>query len=121
MMMVWVTCAGSAGAMARFVVDGAIRSRHTSAFPWATVLINVTGSFLLGLLTGLALYHGLPNAILLIVGVGFCGAYTTFSTASFETVRLFQQQRYAAGAANAIGTALVALLAGGVGLALAGM
>jgi len=88
MMVVWVACAGSLGAVARFVVDGAIRHRRNTEFPWATVMINVTGSLILGFLVGVVLFHGAPREIQVIAGVGFCGGYTTFSTASMETIRL---------------------------------
>ena len=53
-----------------------------------TSVINVTGSFVLGVLTGLSLYHAFPADAKLVLGTGFCGAYTTFSTFTFETVRL---------------------------------
>lgn len=79
----------------------------------------MTGSLLLGFVTGLILFHGVPREIQLIVGVGFCGGYTTFSTASFETARLIQHQQYAAGLANAVGALLLTIVAGGAGLALA--
>ena len=121
MTLLWIAWAGSAGAIARFVLDGAIRRRRATEFPWATVLINVAGSLILGVITGLALFHDAPQQVLLIVGVGFCGGFTTFSTASFETGRLIQRKRYAAGAANMVGTALAAVAAGGIGLALAWM
>ncbi|BAH55677.1 MULTISPECIES: fluoride efflux transporter CrcB [Rhodococcus] len=121
MMVWWIACAGSVGAIARFVVDGAIKHRRSVEFPWATAAINVTGSLLLGFVVGLVLFHGVPREVQLIVGVGFCGGYTTFSTASFETVRLIHRGRYAAGVTNAVGTLLVTVAAGAAGLALAGI
>ncbi|PKV76680.1 CrcB protein [Nocardia fluminea] len=119
-MVLWVALAGSAGAVARFVLDGVIRSRCSSEFPWATVVINATGSLLLGVLAGLVLFRGSPGSVQAIVGIGFCGGYTTFSTASFEAVRLIQRQRYRAAAANAFGTLALTVLAGAAGLAVAG-
>jgi fluoride exporter len=119
MMVVWVACAGSLGAVARFVIDGAIRHRRNTEFPWATVLINVTGSFLLGVIVGIVLFHGASREIQLIVGVGFCGGYTTFSTASVETIRLIQRRRYWAGLCNAIGTLLITVAAAAAGMAIA--
>jgi CrcB protein len=83
--------AGACGAVARFLVDGAVTSRRTTTFPWATFGINVTGSFVLGLLAGAFADPG--SWWRLVVGVGFCGGYTTFSTASMETVRLVQRAR----------------------------
>ena len=73
MIAVWVALAGSAGAVMRFVVDSALRARSGSSLPWPTVLINVTGSLLLGILAGAVLFHDAPTAMLTIAGVGFCG------------------------------------------------
>ena len=70
MMVLWIACTGSAGAVARFVVDGAMCHRRNAEFPWATVFINVSGSVLLGFTVGLVLFHGAPREIQLIVGVG---------------------------------------------------
>ncbi|WP_375483726.1 fluoride efflux transporter CrcB [uncultured Jatrophihabitans sp.] len=116
MIAVWIALAGGAGALARFVLDGAVRARLASDFPWATVLINVTGSFALGVLTGLVLFHGRPDDLRLILGTGFCGGYTTFSTASVETVRLAQRGAVVAALGNALGTLVLAVGAGALGL-----
>jgi CrcB protein len=83
-------------------------------------VINVTGSFLLGLVTGLVLAHGLPAEWRAILGTGFLGGYTTFSTASYETVRLAQQRRYRAALFNGVGMLVLALAAAGLGLWLGG-
>ena len=91
MILALTLIAGASGALARFVLDASIKKRRQTAFPWATVLINVTGSMLLGILAGLVLFHCQPTAWQTVIGTGFCGGYTTFSTASFETVRLVQQ------------------------------
>jgi CrcB protein len=115
----WVALAGSAGALARFGLDGGIRRRWPTTFPWATLVVNVTGSLLLGLVTGLVLFRGEPDALRTIVGTGFCGGYTTFSTASVETVRLLQTGRRRQAATNAVSSLLLTVLAGGAGLALA--
>lgn len=113
---VWVTLAGSAGAVTRFLVDGAIRARWPHRWPWATFWINVSGSALLGLLTGLVMFAGVPEVTRVIVGVGFCGGYTTFGTASFETARLLQQDRRWPAVAYAAGSLLAATVAAGLGL-----
>jgi fluoride exporter len=118
LLTLWVALAGSAGALARFVVDGAVKGRWATVFPVGTLLINISGSLLLGLLTGLALFHGEPGAVRTIAGTGFCGGYTTFSTASFETVRLLQQGHRGRAGANAVGTLLLTVLAGAAGLLL---
>ncbi|MEV0355735.1 fluoride efflux transporter CrcB [Nocardia sp. NPDC050697] len=117
MTALWVALAGSAGAMARYTVDAAIKRRWTPQFPVATLVVNVTGSLLLGLLTGLVLYRHATPQLQLVLGVGFCGGYTTFSTASFETVRLIQEQRYRAAFGYALGGLAVTLLAATAGLA----
>jgi len=111
--------AGALGAPLRYLVDIAITERTKGTFPWATFAINVTGSFLLGLLTGLGLHHGLPKTARVVLGTGFCGAYTTFSTFTYETVRLLEEGDPLAAAKNATGTLLVAALAGAAGLAAA--
>jgi len=114
---VLVAVAGGVGAVLRFVLDGAVRQAVGGRWPWGTALINVTGSFLLGLLTGLA-GHGLPPELLLVLGTGLLGGYTTFSTASVETVRLLQQRRFAASLASGLGVLALTVVAALLGLAL---
>lgn len=119
-MTVWLALAvaagGGLGAVARLILDGVVRSATRVNFPLGTTVINVTGSFLLGLITGLAIAHGLPPAWRSILGTGFLGGYTTFSTASYETIRLAQQRRYRAALFNGAGMMLLALAAAGLGL-----
>lgn len=98
-----VAAAGGVGAALRFVVDGVVRARIRSSYPVGVTIINVTGSFLLGLLTGLALARLVSDEWLLVLGTGLLGGYTTFSTASFETVRLLQLRRPGAALANGLG------------------
>jgi CrcB protein len=117
--LVGVGFAGSLGAVARFVIDGAIRARVDTRVPVGTVAINLSGSLLLGVLTGLVMFHAAPSTLTLLAGTGFCGGYTTFSTATFETVRLFQQGHLRAAVLNGAGTAAGALAAAAVGLGLA--
>lgn len=119
MTVVAILIAGACGAVARFVIDGAIKQRRSTVFPWATLVINVTGSLLLGVLAGLVIYHAAPTDLQAIVGTGFCGGYTTFSTASVETVRLAQRRRRALAVSNAIGSVVGATAACAIGLAVA--
>jgi CrcB protein len=111
-----VIAAGGLGAVSRFVVDGAIRSRSGSSYPLGTLVINLSGSLVMGLLTGLTIAHLLPDTVRLVVGTGFLGGYTTFSTASFETVRLVQQRRVPAALLYGLGTALATTAVAGLGL-----
>jgi CrcB protein len=115
-----ICVAGGVGAALRFVVDGLIRGRLTIAFPLATVVINVTGSFGLGLITGLGSHAGLPHDWVLILGGGVMGGYTTFSTASVETVRLIEQRRWGSALLNGVGMLVLSVAASALGLALTG-
>lgn len=105
---------GAAGAVTRFLVDSEVKRRWSTPFPWATFGINVTGSALLGVLAGAVLFHNQASVWQTVLGTGFCGGYTTFSTASFETVRLVQQNARARALLNAVGS-LAASLAACVG------
>lgn len=116
-----VGLAGGLGAGTRFVVDGLIRAKLRTALPVATIAINVTGSFLLGLIAGAVIVHAAPPELQVIAGTGFLGGYTTFSTASFETVRLVQSRRTGLALLNGIGTAVVAVAAAAAGLAVGGL
>lgn len=113
--------AGGFGAGTRFVVDGLVRSRLRTGLPMGTIAINITGSFLLGLLAGAVIVHAAPPELQMVAGTGFLGGYTTFSTASFETVRLIQSRRTGLALLNSIGTAVAAVGAVAAGLALASL
>jgi fluoride exporter len=93
-----VAVGGALGAAARYLLDRAIATHQTGPFPLGTLVINVSGSTALGLLLGLAVAHRLPSSVVTLVGTGFLGAYTTFSTFTFETLRLLEDGawRYAA-------------------------
>jgi CrcB protein len=111
-----ICLAGGVGSALRLLVDGAIRGRFGTAYPVGTTVINVTGSLGLGLLTGAAAQAGLPHDLLLILGGGLMGGYTTFSTASLETVRLAQAGRIGAALANGVGMLVVCVAAAGLGI-----
>ncbi|MPZ67712.1 MAG: fluoride efflux transporter CrcB [Pseudonocardiaceae bacterium] len=82
-----VAAGGAAGATARFLVTKASATYLGTAFPYHTLFVNVVGSLLLGAITGLALGRvAVPETVRLLVGVGFCGAFTTFSTFAVETL-----------------------------------
>lgn len=115
-LFVAVAVAGGAGSVCRLVLDGVIRSWIRSDLPWGTITLNLTGSFVLGVITGLAVDAVVSDSVRMVVGTGFLGGYTTFSTASVETVRLLQQRRLLAGGLNAFG-----VLAGATGAAALGL
>ncbi|MCZ9881171.1 fluoride efflux transporter CrcB [Arthrobacter sp. B2a2-09] len=120
MIVLLVALAGGVGAAARFIVDGLFRSWARTALPLGTIFINLSGSLLMGLLAGLVMAHQAPESLQLILGTGFLGGYTTFSTASLETVRLVQSGRTGLALLNGVGTmaACVGAAAAGVGLVL---
>lgn len=111
--------AAAFGALARFLVDQAVARRWESGFPWGTWVINVSGSFVLGLITGLALHHGLSPHVVSVLGTGICGGYTTFSTFSVETLRLAEDGSPALAVGNIAGSLAAGLLAAAAGLGLA--
>jgi fluoride exporter len=115
MTAVLVAIAGGIGAGSRFVLDGLIRKLTGAAFPFGTLIINLSGSLLLGLIAGLII-SGAPTIVQVVAGTGFMGGYTTFSTASVETLRLLQERRWAAAISNGLGPLLL-----GTSLALLGL
>jgi CrcB protein len=110
---------GGLGATLRLVLDGMIRALVTWSYPVGTTVINLTGSFLLGSVTGLATSELMPHQWQLVVSSGFLGGYTTFSTASFETVRLIEDRRYVAAALNGFGMLIICTAAAALGIAAA--
>lgn len=107
------------GAPCRYLLDRAVTSRTAGArFPWGTLAVNVSGSLLLGFLTGLAMADHLSPWGKTLLGTGFCGAYTTFSTFTFETVRLVEDGRMVRAAVNVAGSIVVGLAAAAAGLAI---
>lgn len=88
-------------------------------FPWGTTLINLTGSLVLGVVTGPVLFHALPRVLKLMVGTGFCGAYTTFSTFTYETAQLGGSGARLWAFGNVAGSVVAGLLAATAGIALA--
>lgn len=112
-----LTLAGAAGAGARFILDSLVRPRVPTPFPVSTMAINVSGSLLLGVLAGAVLVARVPTEWQTILGAGFLGGYTTFSTASVETVRLIQSRRSGLAFMYSLGTLVLSLSAAAAGLA----
>jgi CrcB protein len=110
--LVWVGVfvIGGAGSVLRFVIDAAVASRQGRDFPYGTLVVNVSGAAVLGLVTGLVLSH--DGALL--AGTAAVGSYTTFSTWMFETERLTEERQFGSAAMNvavslALGVAAAAL------------
>lgn len=98
------------GAPLRYLTDQAVRRRYEGRFPWGTLIVNLAGCLVLGGLAGAA--GALPAPVMALVGTGFCGALTTYSTFSYETLRLVETGEYRQAVVN-----VAVSVVGGVGLA----
>jgi len=114
-----VSVAGAVGAPARYIVERAITRRRAGAFPLGTFVVNVSGSLVLGLIAGAALYHGFAGAPRAWLGTGFCGAYTTFSTFGLETVALEERGERRVASTYVLLSTIVGCAAAALGLAVA--
>ena len=112
--MTWLLVAAGAavGAPARYLTDRLVQARHDSVFPWGTLTVNVVGCLILGALVGGA--RSLSPAVLALLGTGFCGALTTYSTFSYETLRLLETRARLYALANVV----VTIVAGSAAVAL---
>ncbi|MCL7425699.1 MULTISPECIES: fluoride efflux transporter CrcB [unclassified Streptomyces] len=106
-----VVAGAMVGAPLRYLTDRAVRSRCESVFPWGTFAVNITGCLVLGLLTGAA-----SPDVRLLLGTGLCGALTTYSTFSYETLRLAGTGAGLTAFGNVVGS-----VAAGLGAAFAGV
>ena len=115
-----IAIAGAIGALARYGIDGFISRRSRGAFPWGTFVVNISGAFVLGLVFTLATEKwGLAPWLRSAITIGFLGAYTTFSTLSFETYRLAEDRALGLAAANMLGSCAAGLAAIYAGIVLA--
>lgn len=115
MTVLLVVVGAAVGAPLRYLVDRAVQARHDSVFPWGTFTVNMIGAALLGLVTGGALAAAVPAPVVALLGTGLCGTLTTYSTFSYETLRLLSTRARSLAALN-----LLASLAGGLGAAYVG-
>lgn len=118
MTLLLLALAGAVGAPARYVVDAWLDDRFEGAFPWGTLAVNVAGSLLLGVLVGLDRTGELTGRAYVVLGAGFCGSFTTFSTHAVESVRLGEDGALCLASVNVVGTLLTCLAAGALGIAL---
>ncbi|WP_174186677.1 fluoride efflux transporter CrcB [Nocardia barduliensis] len=109
MTVLLVVVGGAIGAPLRYLVDRAVQSRHDSLFPWGTFVVNLIGCLILGALSGAGTALSAPLFVLL--GTGFCGALTTYSTFGYETVRLAERGAYLFAAMNVILSVCAGLIA----------
>ncbi|MBY8339346.1 fluoride efflux transporter CrcB [Streptomyces spinosirectus] len=114
-----VVVGAAVGAPVRYLTDRAVQTRHDTVFPWGTFAVNVSGSLILGLLTGAVSAGAAGSHLQLLIGTGLCGALTTYSTFSYETLRLTQTGAGLYAAANVVGSVLAGLGAAFLGVSVA--
>ncbi|MEC3998762.1 fluoride efflux transporter CrcB [Actinacidiphila sp. DG2A-62] len=110
-----VIAGAAVGAPLRYLTDRSVQTRHDSVFPWGTFAVNVAGSTILGVLAGAAAAGAASSHVQLLIGTGLCGALTTYSTFSYETLRLTEDGARFYAVANVVGS-----LAAGLGAAFTG-
>ncbi|OGX61537.1 MAG: chromosome condensation protein CrcB [Paenibacillus sp. RIFOXYA1_FULL_44_5] len=118
-MIAFIGIGGILGTLSRFYLGKWIFMKTGGKLPWGTFIINLSGSFILGLLFGLFEQHALPLWFYNMFGIGYCGAYTTFSTFGYETNQLFEQKLYTQASLYILGSVLLGLLFAFMGLTLA--
>jgi len=110
---------GALGAVSRYAIDGWVSNAARGQFPWGTLVINVAGSFVLGIVVELTTSRLLPHPNWRVaLGIGFLGAFTTFSTFTYETVRLAEDSAYALALLNVAAMTTLGLVAAVAGLLL---
>ena len=105
-----VLIGGAVGAPLRYLTDLLVQSRHDTVFPWGTLTVNAAGSLILGAVAGAA-STGAPHWLLVLIGTGFCGALTTFSTFGYETLRLIEDGSWLEAFLNVTASVLIGLVA----------
>jgi CrcB protein len=119
MTVLWVGIGGFLGANARYFMSRAILDRFGTAFPWGTLAVNILGSFLIGVIMEFLIRRsGLDPAYRLFLVVGVLGGFTTFSSFSYETVVLLDEEKVARAAAYILSSNLLAITACILGVAL---
>jgi CrcB protein len=112
----WVAIGGALGSVARYGIGGVVSDKFGQSFPWGTLVVNVTGSFLIGLIGAMAAPEGRLNpqsrmfaSQFLMYGV--CGGYTTFSSFSRETLNLLQERQWLYVGGNVIMSVVLCMIA----------
>ena len=120
MIVLGVALAGALGAPARYLLERVVSASHRRLFPWGTFVVNVSGSLALGVVVGLVLAQGWSKDAQSVLGTGFLGAYTTFSTFAYETVRRAENGAPRVAATYAVTSFVASVAAAAIGLALVG-
>lgn len=113
-----ISLAGSTGALTRFLISNSAVRRWGSSFPYGVLIINISGSFFIGTIAGLAGRHFISPSLQSILATGFLGGYTTFSTFIWETLQMASDSKLYLSFLNILGSLLFGLIAVGLGLAL---
>lgn len=115
--ILWISIGAVLGANLRYWVGDWAAQRFGSGFPYGTMLVNLTGSFLLGLLVSLTFEHFIIDPRLrILLTIGFLGSYTTFSTFAYESVTLITQGQWGLGLFNLLGSTLLGVLFAALGI-----
>jgi fluoride exporter len=122
MNLLWYVALGSAvGGASRFALSTFVQQRASSAFPFGTLIVNITGSLILGFVLRYALASPSVSAEMrALLTTGFCGGYTTFSTFSYETIKLIEDGDYRQAGGYVLASVVLSLIATFVGILLAG-
>jgi CrcB protein len=114
-----VIAGAAVGAPLRYLTDRTVQSKHDTVFPWGTFAVNVVGCLVLGVVTGAVTAGAASSQVQLLLGTGLCGALTTYSTFSYETLRLTEEGAQFFAAANVVASVVAGLGAAFVGAAVA--
>jgi CrcB protein len=120
MIVLAVLAGGMIGAPARYLTDRAVQSRRDTVFPLGTFTVNMAGSLILGFLLGAERHLGLPPVVFALLGTGFCGGLTTFSTFGYETLRLLEERALTEAGLSVLASLVTGVLLAWGGYALAG-
>lgn len=120
MIILAVLAGGMIGAPARYLTDRLVQAKHDTVLPWGTFTVNMAGSAVLGFLLGAERHLGLPPVLFALLGTGFCGGLTTFSTFGYETLRLLEDGAVGAAVLNVIASLAAGVLLAWLGFSLAG-
>lgn len=120
--VLWIALGSAAGGVARYATGLLAAAQFGEGFPWGTLIVNVAGSFIIGLATAATASGGplpLSPDLRLFITVGFCGGFTTFSAFSLQTLQLIQSGQVGAAALNTVGSVVLCLIGVWAGFAVA--